>query len=82
MTLTEQFDAAAERAKHLPPQSNQVLLDLYALYKQAKFGDVSGSKPGAFDLRGQAKYAAWKGLSGKSREDAMREYVAMVDDLG
>jgi acyl-CoA-binding protein len=82
MDLKAQFEAAAARSKTLPTRpSNDVLLQLYALYKQASEGDVSGDAPGFFDLVGQAKYDAWEKLKGKAKDAAMKEYVALVDGL-
>ncbi len=58
--------------------SNELKLKLYALYKQATEGDVSGSKPGMFDFVGQAKYQARTELKGMSKEDAMQQYIDTV----
>jgi acyl-CoA-binding protein len=60
---------------------NTTLLKLYALFKQATEGDVSGDAPDMFDLRGSAKHGAWKGLVGMSKEAAMRAYVDLVAEL-
>ena len=57
------------------------LLGLYGLYKQATEGDVSGSRPGVFDLKGRAKFDAWAGRKGTSKDDAMKKYVALVGKL-
>lgn len=81
MELQEKFADAQKRSKTLPPQSNSVLLDLYSLYKQATEGDISGSRPGMFDLKGGAKYDAWAGRKGLSKEEAMQEYINLVDKL-
>ncbi len=42
-------------------------------------GDVTGSQPWAVQLEARAKWDAWNGVKGKSKEDAMKEYVALVD---
>jgi diazepam-binding inhibitor (GABA receptor modulating acyl-CoA-binding protein) len=82
MATPEQFEAAAARAQQLPSKpSNLVLLQLYALYKQATEGDVTGDRPGGFDFKGIAKYDAWAGLNGKSQDDARQEYVDLVSSL-
>lgn len=54
---------------------------LYALYKQATEGDVSGERPGGFDFKAIAKYDSWAEIKGKSKEDAMKEYVSLVNRL-
>jgi len=82
MDLKTRFEAAAARSKTLPARpSDEVLLQVYALYKQATEGDVSGEAPGFFDLVGQAKFDAWERLKGKAKDAAMQEYVALVDGL-
>jgi carboxylesterase len=58
---------------------NDVMLAMYALYKQATAGDVAGSRPGMMDLRGRAKFDAWANQKGKTRTAAMTEYIALVD---
>lgn len=75
------FEAAVARAKQLPKQPNEVLLDLYSLYKQATEGDVSVDPPGMFDFVGRAKYDAWLSRKGMSRAEAERAYIALVDRL-
>ena len=82
MTTEERFQDAAKRSKNLPNQSNDNLLKLYSLFKQASIGDVSGPKPGGFDFKGKAKYDAWTKLEGMTREDAMNGYANLVDELG
>ncbi len=79
---TTDFRDAAVRVQKLPQRpGNQDLLVLYSLYKQATEGDVSGKRPGFLDVRGRAKYDAWAAIRGKSTEDAMVEYVALVERL-
>lgn len=80
--LIQQFEEAATRARDLPERpDNETLLKLYALYKQGSEGDVSGDKPGFFDFVGVAKYEAWEKLRGMDKEEAMRQYIGMVDSL-
>ncbi len=76
------FRDAVERVQELPQRpSNQDLLALYGLYKQATEGDVTGKRPGILDLRGRAKHDAWGKIRGKSTEDAMADYVSLVERL-
>ena len=80
--LKSRFEAATRDSKQLPVRpDDQTLLKLYALYKQATSGDVSGEPPGMFDMVGRAKYDAWSGLKGKAPEEAMQEYVDLVERL-
>ena len=57
-------------------------LKLYALYKQGTSGDASGKRPGRFNMVARAKYDAWAGLQGTSKDDAMEKYIKLVSDLG
>jgi acyl-CoA-binding protein len=83
MDLQQQFQSAVTHSKELPSRpSNEDLLQLYALYKQATEGDVSGERPGGFDFKAIAKYDAWAEVKGKSKDEAMKEYVSLVDRLG
>lgn len=82
MDLKAQFEDAAARVNNLTSRpSNEDLLNLYALFKQATEGDVSGEKPGMFDFKAAAKYSYWEKLKGMSSESAMTQYVALVDQL-
>lgn len=80
--LQAQFEASAQAAMSLSSRpDNETMLKLYALFKQAKSGDVSGKRPGMFDMVGRAKYDAWAGLKGMSKESAMQAYIDLVDSL-
>ena len=81
-SLQSQFDAAAQAAMNLPSRpDNEMMLRLYAFFKQAKSGDVTGNRPGIFDMVGRAKHDAWAALRGTPCESAMRDYVALVESL-
>lgn len=80
--LHSRFEAAAVDVKSLTERpDHHTLLRLYALYKQGSEGDVSGRRPGFTDLVGRAKYDAWAKLEGKSADDAMKEYVELIESL-
>lgn len=83
MELKEQFEKAVADSKELPEKpSNEVLLQLYSLYKQATEGDVHTEPPSnPFDFVNKAKYEAWTGQKGKTKEAAMEEYVKLVEKL-
>jgi len=83
MELAQQFETAVAESKTLAEKpSNEILLQLYSLYKQATEGDVSGEgSSNPFDFVAKAKHNAWAELKGKSKEDAMKEYVALVQRL-
>ena len=82
MDLAKQFEEAKSKSTSLPSQSNDVKLQMYSLYKQSTEGDVTGSRPGMFDMVGGAKYDAWSTRKGMSKEDAMQEYINLVNKLG
>jgi diazepam-binding inhibitor (GABA receptor modulator, acyl-CoA-binding protein) len=80
--LKAQFEAAAGASKTLAERpDNETLLQLYALFKQGKEGDASGSRPGFADLIGRAKYDAWAKLKGTKQETAMQQSVDLVNEL-
>ena len=82
MDLQQQFETSVARSKELTKRpSNEELLSLYALFKQASEGDVSGDRPGGFDFKAIAKYDAWADLKGKSKEQAMQDYINLMDRL-
>ena len=81
MELLAAFESATDRAKELPHQPNDVLLDLYGLFKQATEGDVAGEKPGMFDFKGAAKYDAWEKRRGMTKDEAMQAYIELVERL-
>ena len=81
-SLKDRFSDAKARVEGLQTRpSNDELLQLYGLYKQATEGDVSGSRPGMLDLKGRAKHDAWARKKGTSKDDAMKAYVALVARL-
>ena len=70
----------SEMEKDLPPD---VLLRLYAYYKQAVKGDtfvfdVNNSEP---DLKNAFKFNAWIQLKGMSGEDAKKEYINLSNEI-
>ena len=80
---TDLFEKAGITAKSLPERpENNMLLKLYALYKQGSEGDANGEKPGFFDFVGVAKFESWEKLQGVSQEDARTQYVELVRELG
>ena len=80
--LKADFDKAVADSKSLPEKpDNMTLLQIYALYKQATAGDVEGKRPGFTDMVGRAKWDAWNGVKGKSADDAMQEYVDLIESL-
>ena len=82
MALTDDFASAQQRVKTLKARpGNDTLLQLYSLYKQATEGDAAGKRPGLFDVTGRAKFDAWASRKGTAKDEAMKQYVALVDRL-
>ncbi len=82
MSVEQQFEAAVAASKNLKERpDNSTLLRLYALYKQGSVGDVEGKRPGFTDMVGRAKYDAWAAVKGLNRDEAMKQYVALVNSL-
>ena len=80
--LQKQFDAAAANSKNLTERpDNATLLKIYALFKQASVGDNSDKKPGFGDMVSRAKWEAWNGLKGTSNQDAMQQYIDLIESL-
>ena len=80
--LKKQFEAAAANSKNLSERpDNTTMLKIYALYKQASTGDNTEKKPGFTDMVGRAKWDAWNGLKGTSTDDAMQQYIDLIESL-
>jgi len=82
MSLQEQFAQAQAESKNLPERpDNMTLLKIYALYKQGANGDASGERPGMTDFVNRAKFDAWAALQGTSQDDAMQQYIDLIEEL-
>ena len=76
------FQEAVASSKTLTKKpSNDILLNLYSLFKQTSEGDVSGDRPGGFDFKGMAKYDAWAKLKGTAQAEAEKQYIALMTEL-
>jgi diazepam-binding inhibitor (GABA receptor modulator, acyl-CoA-binding protein) len=80
--LKANFEAAMADSKNLAERpDNATLLKIYSLYKQGSTGDNTEKKPGFGDMVGRAKWDAWNGLKGTSTDDAMQQYVDLIESL-
>ncbi len=77
--LAQRFADAQARIKPVSVPTD-VMLALYALYKQASAGDATGDRPGMLDVRGRAKYDAWAKHKGLGKDVAIELYIALVGD--
>jgi len=80
--LEQKFEDAKKRVMELPEKpGNEVMLELYALNKQATIGDLNVDKPAMFDFVAAAKYNAWNAMKGITQEDAQQKYIDYVEGL-
>ena len=78
----KKFERAAKDAQNLKKRpADDDMLRLYALYKQATSGDAEGDRPGFSDMVGRAKWDAWNALSGTDRDEAMQQYIDLIEEL-
>lgn len=81
-SIEADFKKAAEDVKVLEKRpDNNALLKLYGLFKQANYGDCNDSRPSMFQFEAKAKWEAWKSNNGLSKENAMKQYVDLVNSL-
>ena len=57
-----------------------IMLKLYAFYKQAVIGDTF-SYDGEVDVRDAFKFNAWTQLNGMTQEDAKKQYIKLVKNI-
>jgi len=75
---TKMGDASAA-AKYSTEDKTKV----YALYKQATQGDVTGSQPWAFEFESRTKWDGWNALKGMPKDIAMQKYIVFsTEKLG
>ncbi|WP_439132978.1 acyl-CoA-binding protein [Polaribacter sp.] len=71
------FNKISELRKALAPD---VMLKLYAYYKQASFGN-NFSFNSDLDVRSAFKLNAWIQLNGMSAEEAKKEYIKLANTI-
>lgn len=79
----EDFDQCALFVRKSKPveTSEDTMLRVYALYKQAKFGDCKNQRAGEIGGDMRKKLNAWCALVGMPKEAAEVEYVRLIDSL-
>lgn len=78
---SEEFLRAAELAGTITSATNEQMLQLYGLYKQACFGNLDAQAAPPWEPTARAKYFAWKQCAELSRPDAEQLYVALIKEL-
>ena len=61
--------------------TNDELLELYGLYKQATVGNNRNPSPGILQVKESAKWSSWKSYTGKTKNWAKQEYISTVNQL-
>ena len=80
--LEEKYEAAKKRVMELPERpSNEKMLEIYSLAKQAEIGDINIDKTAMFDFVAAAKYNSWSKKKGIAKEVAMQQYVDFIESL-
>ena len=77
LKFTEAFNKLSELEEVLAPD---IMLKLYAFYKQAAIGDAF-SYDGEVDVRDAFKFNAWTQLNGMTQEDAKKQYIKLVQNI-
>ncbi|CAM1344564.1 acyl-CoA-binding protein [Tenacibaculum amylolyticum] len=76
IAFKEAFEIATNTKQKIAPD---VLLRLYAYYKQATKGDNFLNSSDNDDLRNAFKFNAWVQLKGMSVEEAKKNYIKLVN---
>lgn len=81
--LDIQFREAFEKASNMKQDSlpQDVMLRLYAFYKQATFGGFGSVNYSSLDVRNAFKTNAWLQVSNMSEDDAKKAYIALVNEI-
>ena len=83
--MSAEFEAARkkveESVEEMKGLSNDKQLEVYSLFKQATVGDVNIERPGMLDPKGKAKWDAWDGRKGMSKEDAEKAYAELIGEI-
>mmetsp|Transcript_6412 Transcript_6412/g.9613 ORF Transcript_6412/g.9613 Transcript_6412/m.9613 type:complete len:90 (+) Transcript_6412:77-346(+) len=85
--MEAEFEAAAARMTNKGEANNQIeasqddRLRLYGLFKQITEGDNTSPKPGMFNLKAKLKWEAYEVCKGMSKEEAMKEYIALANQI-
>jgi len=74
------FEAAVERVRSSSAETtDEVKLELYALYKQASVGPCHTKQPWAIQVVERAKWEAWRALGDMDRAAARQRYCAVCE---
>ncbi|KAA3674387.1 uncharacterized protein DEA37_0013591 [Paragonimus westermani] len=78
----QNFNTAADNVKHLKKRpSDNELLSLYGLFKQATQGDNTTGQPSVLSVKDRSKWNAWNSHKGLSKKEAQEKYVQIANDI-
>lgn len=82
MSLQTTFENVAKLVKTVKIRpTDEELLTLYGLYKQATEGNNKTTKPWVFELEKTSKWNAWSKNENMSKEDAQKKYIDKAYDV-
>ena len=81
MSDADFYDATQRVEQAYTRMDNETVRKVYAYYKQATVGDVSGKRPGPLRFRDRVKFDSWSSVSGMSKEEARAAYIDLVGNL-
>ena len=80
--VEDDFSEACRKVEQVYTRlGNSTVRKIYALYKQATVGDVTGKRPGVLRIRDRIKFDSWSSISGMSKDDAKIAYIDLVKNL-
>lgn len=81
-TLDAEFTHSTEIIKTLTERpTNEELLQLYGLFKQAIEGNNTTQQPSIINIKDRAKWNAWYTQRGKTKRTSQKEYSDFVQTL-
>ncbi|WP_428225240.1 acyl-CoA-binding protein [Flavobacterium sp.] len=79
IAFNEAFIKVSNMEQDSLPQD--VMLRLYAYYKQASFGSMSPSNFGSLEVRDAFKINAWMQVSHLSSDESKKCYIELVNEI-
>ncbi|KNH09770.1 protein kinase [Perkinsela sp. CCAP 1560/4] len=84
-SLEQSFDRAVGYVRTSDPIDSATFdkatkLSFYGLYKQAMVGDCNVPQPWVIKVEARAKWEAWNGYKGLTREEAMEQYIQKLQE--
>lgn len=76
------FEDAAESIKHLEKKpSDDEMLKLYGLYKQATIGNCNTDRPSFWSPVNRSKWDSWNSYRNWTTDKAKEDYIKLVEFL-